>query len=251
MDVLLGIIGVAMVAYMIHLSTQYDLVPKQRIWTIVVLLLFTTVFWTFFELAGSAINVFTDKNVSKQLLGLTLETSNFQALNALFIMIFAPLFSAMWIALSKANKEPAAPLKFSAGLLMLGLGFLVLNVGKPMSAGGIMPAMFLVSLYLLHTLGELAISPVGLSLVTKLAPERIVGFMMGFWFLSSSIAHQAGKLISQTMAVDEDKAKTMTAVETLALSLGVFNYVGLFAIGSAVVLLLLSPMITKWMHGIK
>lgn len=234
---------------MLVLSGKYDRVQQQRIWVILILLLFTTVFWTFFELAGSALNLFTDRNVNKNMLGVELTTTFFQSVNPLFIMIFAPIFSWMWIKLAQSGKEPAAPYKFSVGLLLLGLGFLVLNVGKGAAVEGLVPAIFLITLYLLHTLGELTLSPVGLSLVTKLAPSQIVGFLMGIWFLSSSIAHQAGKHIAKFTAVEA--SETATAVETLGKAMPVFNMVGLFAIGAAVLLLVLSPMISRWMHGIK
>jgi POT family proton-dependent oligopeptide transporter len=247
MDYLLGGIGAAAIGYMIYLSLQYPVVERQRIWVIIALLFFTTVFWTFFELAGSALNVFTDENVEKSILGFQLTASNFQAVNAFFIMLFAPAFSVMWIKLAKSGLEPAAPVKFAAGLLLLGAGFLVLNLGRGAAVAGVMPAMFLILLYLLHTLGELALSPVGLSLVTKLAPAKVVGFMMGFWFLSSAIAHQAGKWIAGETAAETGTSKE----QTMELALGVFNNVGLFALGSGVLLLVLSPVIKKWMHGIK
>ncbi len=202
-DVLLAVIGLGVIVYMLYLSGKYDVVQKQRIWVILLLLLFTTVFWTFFELAGSALNLFTDRNVNKTILSTELTTTFFQSVNPLFIMIFAPIFSWMWIRLARADREPAAPYKFSAGLFLLGLGFLALNVGKASAAAGLVPAIFLITLYLLHTLGELTLSPVGLSLVTKLAPAQIVGFLMGIWFLSSSIAHQGGKHIAKLTAVDE------------------------------------------------
>jgi POT family proton-dependent oligopeptide transporter len=247
MDYLLGSIGLVAIGYMLFLSSRYPKVERQRIWVITILLIFTAIFWTFFELAGSALNVFTDNNVNKNLWGITLKTSNFQAVNALFIMIFAPIFSVMWTYLAKKNIEPAAPLKFAFGLFLLGAGFVVLNLGVPFAHEALIPAIFLILLYLLHTLGELALSPVGLSLVTKLAPAKIVAFMMGFWFLSSSIAHQAGKLISNLTAVDENATKE----ESLEVAMKVFNQVGFVALGSAVVLVLLSPIIKKWMHGIK
>ncbi len=247
MDALLGIVGVLAIGYMMYLSFGYPVAERQRVWVIVVLLFFTTVFWTFFELAGSALNLFTDENVDKNLFGMTLTTSNFQAANALFIMVFAPLFSVMWVWLAKKNLDPPAPVKFAIGLLLLGAGFLVLNLGKATATAGIVAAIFLILLYLLHTLGELALSPVGLSLVTKLAPAKVVGFMMGFWFLSSAIAHQAGKWIAGETAAPKDATKE----QTLALSLEVFNNVGLFAVGSGVLLLLLSPILKKWMHGVK
>jgi len=246
-DILLGSIGLAVVVYMIYLSFQYPTEERQRIWVIVILLFFTTVFWGFFELAGSALNVFTDENVDKRVFGSEIPASVFQAVNAFFIMIFAPVFTLLWAYLAKRQIEPAAPVKFSIGLLLLGVGFLVLNLGKGAAVAGIMPLIFLILLYLFHTLGELALSPVGLSLVTKLAPARIVGFMMGFWFLSSAIAHQAGKWIAGATAVDS-KAPAEVRLEK---SLDVFNQVGLFAIGCGVFLLLISPVIRRWMHGIR
>jgi POT family proton-dependent oligopeptide transporter len=247
MDYLLGAVGLSAIGYMLYLSSQYPVVERQRIWVIIVLLFFTAVFWTFFELAGSALNVFTEENVDKTLLGIDFPASNYQSVNAFFIMLFAPLFSVMWVWLSRKGWEPAAPVKFSIGLFLLGAGFLVLNLGKGAAVSGIMPAMFLIILYLLHTLGELALSPVGLSLVTKLAPAKVVGFMMGFWFLSSAIAHQAGKWIASETAADPNASKEQTMNQALE----VFNNVGLFAIGAAVLLLLLSPILKKWMHGIK
>ncbi|MCZ2341708.1 MAG: peptide MFS transporter [Bacteroidales bacterium] len=248
MDYILGVVGIGAVAYILYMSFQYGIVERQRIWVIAVLLIFTAVFWTFFELAGSALNLFTERNVNRNVFGLvTLTTSNFQAVNAFYIMLFAPIFSFMWVKLANNKMEPSAPVKFAMGLLLLGTGFLVLNLGKAAAVNGLMPAMFLLLLYLLHTLGELSLSPVGLSLVTKLAPAKIVGFMMGFWFLSSAIAHQAGKWIASETAADKDA----TPEQTLDLALGVFNDVGLFAIGSGVLLLLLSPVLKKWMHGVK
>ncbi len=141
--------------------------------------------------------------MNKTLMGTELTTTFFQSVNPLFIMIFAPIFSWLWIKLGQINREPAAPYKFGSGLVLLGLGFLVLNLGSTAAVAGLVPAIFLILLYMLHTLGELTISPVGLSLVTKLAPSQIVGFLMGIWFLSSSIAHQAGKYIANLTSVDE------------------------------------------------
>ncbi|MBN9121808.1 MAG: peptide MFS transporter [Planctomycetes bacterium] len=247
MDYLLGAVGLGAIGYMLYLSFQYPKEERQRMWVIIVLLFFTAVFWTFFELAGSALTLFTKRNVDRNFLGVELTTSNFQAVNAFFIMLFAPVFSVMWVQLAKKGWEPNAAVKFAIGLLLLGGGFLILNLGKAAATAAMVPALFLILLYLLHTLGELALSPVGLSLVTKLAPAKIVGFMMGFWFLSSAIAHQAGKWIAGEAAADKDA----TPEQTLDLALSVFNQVGLFAIGSGVLLLVLSPVLKKWMHGVK
>jgi proton-dependent oligopeptide transporter, POT family len=247
-DVLLGVFGVSILLYLLLSARQYDRKQQQRIWVIVILLLFTTVFWTFFELAGSALNLFTERNVNKQILGTELTTTFFQSVNPLFIMIFAPVFSWFWIKLANSGKEPAAPYKFAAGLMLLGAGFLVMNLGKASAVAGMVPAFFLIMLYLLHTLGELTLSPVGLSMVTKLAPAKIVGFLMGIWFLSSSIAHQAGKHIAKLTAVDPS---ITDPIESMSKAMGVFNNIGFFAIGAGVLLIVLGPVISRWMHGIK
>jgi POT family proton-dependent oligopeptide transporter len=252
MDYLLLTIGVLAIGYLIYISTKEEKQVRERIWVIIVLLVFTAVFWTFFELAGSALSLFTESSVNKKVMSVfgfdwIMKTSEFQATNAFFIMLFAPVFTILWIFLAKRNIEPAAPIKFAFGLIMLGAGFFVLNLGKGFATEAIVPAIFLILLYLLHTLGELAISPVGLSLVTKLAPAKIVGFMMGFWFLSSAFAHQAGKWIATDTVAPADA----TPMQTLDLALGVFNRVGIYAVVAGVILLLLSPIIKKWMHGVK
>jgi POT family proton-dependent oligopeptide transporter len=247
-DILLAIFGTGMLLYLLWSARAYERPQQQRIWVIVILLLFVTVFWTFFELAGSAMNLFTERNVNKNFMGAELTTTFFQSVNPLFIMVFAPVFSWLWIKLANSGKEPAAPYKFAAGLILLGVGFLVLNLGKASAVAGLVPAFFLIMLYLMHTLGELAISPVGLSLVTKLAPEKIVGFLMGIWFLSSSIAHQAGKHIAKYTAVDPS---IVSLEESMNKAMGVFNNIGFFAIGSGILLIILGPMISRWMHGIK
>ncbi len=247
MDVLLGVVGVTAVGYMLFLSFQYGVVERQRMWVIIVLLFFTAVFWSFFELAGSALNIFTRDFVDKKMFTVELTTTFFQSVNAAFIMLFAPVFAWMWVKLARSGWEPAAPVKFAIGLALLGAGFLVLIPGKSAATGVMVPAIFLVLLYLLHTLGELALSPVGLSLVTKLAPAKIVGFMMGFWFLSSAIAHQAGKWIARATTIDKDAAPEAK----MDAALNVFLICGGFAIGSALLLLVLSPILKKWMHGVK
>jgi POT family proton-dependent oligopeptide transporter len=244
LDYGIGSLGVLMVGYLLYSSFQYEKVQRQRIWVIVTLFFFTIIFWTFFELAGSALTVFTMTNVRPNDY---LNAAMFNSLNPFFIMLFAPIFSWLWVKLSKANVEPAAPVKFGIGLILLGCGFLVLNLSKGGAVDGLIAPMFMVFLYLLHTLGELTLSPVGLSMVTKLAPAQVVGFVMGFWLMASSFAHQAGKTIAQYTVVPEGT----TATESLNLCLSIFNNLGLIAVCAGVVLILASVVITKWMHGIK
>jgi POT family proton-dependent oligopeptide transporter len=225
-DVGLAVLAILILGYLLFQSTRYEQVQRQRIWVIVILLLFTTVFWTFFELAGSAMNLFTERNVNRSFLGSNIPTTFFQSVNPLFIMLFAPLFSWLWIKMAQSGKEPSAPYKFALGLVLLGAGFLVLTLGKGYAVAGLVPALFLILLYLLHTLGELTLSPVGLSLVTKLSPATIVAFLMGIWFLSSSIAHQAGKHIAKLTTVSE---KSIVQSPAFTESLTEAAYKNLFA----------------------
>jgi len=249
LDVGLGaMIGLVLVGLTIYGATREDREEGQRLWVIVVLLLFTTLFWTFFELAGSAITLYTERNVDRNLFGVELKSSMFQAVNPAFIILLAPAFSWLWKFLADKKIEPPAPLKFALGLGLLGIGFLVFKMGEGSADMGLVVVWWLILAYLLHTLGELCLSPVGLSLVTKLAPDRIVGLMMGIWFLSSSAAHQGGKWIANWTAVPQD---VTDPVVTLPIYTDVFVKIGYTACGAAVFLLLISPILKKWMHGIK
>ena len=249
LDVGLGlIIGGVLIGLAVFGGRSEDRQEGQRIWVIAILLLFTTLFWTFFELAGSAISLYTERNVDRNIMGTELATSMFQAVNPAFIIVFAPVFSWLWKFLGDKKIEPAAPTKFAAGLALLGVGFLLFKVGEGSHQAGLVAVIWLILAYLLHTLGELCLSPVGLSLVTKLAPDRIVGLMMGIWFLSSSAAHQAGAFIANFTA-PIDKSVTDPLV-TLTLYTDVFTNVGYTACGAAVFLLLISPILKRWMHGI-
>lgn len=244
LDYGIGGIGLLMVIYLLYSSMQYEKVQRQRIWVIVTLFFFTIIFWTFFELAGSALTVFTMNNVRPNDY---LNAAMFNSLNPFFIMLFAPVFSWIWVKLAQADREPSAPVKFGIGLVLLGSGFLILNFSRAGAVDGLIAPMFMVFLYLLHTLGELSLSPVGLSMVTKLAPAQIVGFVMGFWMMASSFAHQAGKTIARFTVVPEGTP----AEESLDLCLSVFNNLGLIAVTAGGLLVLASVVINKWMHGIK
>ena len=253
LDILLGILGVSMLGYLIAMGArEEDRDQGQRVWVIVVLLLFTAMFWSFFELAGSAITLYTERNVDMKVGGTQLTAAMFQAVNPLFILAFAPIFSFLWGFLGRREIEPNAPLKFAMGLFLLGGGFFMFSIGKGFAVDGMVPVIWLILAYLGHTLGELCLSPVGLSLVTKLSPPKIVGLMMGIWFLSSSIAHQAGKFIAQLTSSGEggDTSK-LPPTETLTVYTDVFNQVGMIAMGAGVLLVILSPILKKWMHGVR
>jgi POT family proton-dependent oligopeptide transporter len=166
----------------------------KRIGAIVCFFFFAALFWGAFEQAGSSLNLFADLNTNNTLMGWQFPSSWYQSVNSVFIILLAPLFAWMWVKLGKNN--PSSPAKFAYGLLFVGLGFLVMAVAAQFSGAGTTKSLvspnWLILCYLLHTIGELALSPVGLSLMTKLSPPRVVGMMMGIWFLAASLGNKIG-----------------------------------------------------------
>lgn len=180
------------------MSFSFEKIERQRVWVILILAFFSITFWAFFEQAGSSITLFTANNVNREILGFVVPTSVFQSVNPLFIIIFAPIFASLWIALGKRNREPNTTIKFALGIIQLGLGFGVFVLGAHLAGPeGMVALVFLLFGYLLHTTGELCISPVGLSMVTKLSPARIVSMVMGAWFLSFAMAQHVGGMIAR------------------------------------------------------
>ncbi len=177
-----------------------DATEKRRLTVISVFFACSTLFWAGFDQAGSSLNLFARDNTDLRMFGWDVPASVLQAVNALFIIILAPVFAWMWVRLNKRGLEPSSPAKFSLGLVLMGAGFGVM-VAASLAAtnGNKVSPLWLMFTYLLHTLGELSLSPVGLSTVTKLAPQRVVGQMMGVWFMSMSLGNiiagqLAGKL---------------------------------------------------------
>jgi POT family proton-dependent oligopeptide transporter len=171
-------------------------VERQRIGVIYIIAFFVIFFWAAFEQAGASLTYFAEEQTNRELFGRTIPASFFQTINAVAIVILAPAFVALWSALGKRNLEPASPYKQALGLFLLALGYVVIAVGvKGLAPGVRVSMMWLISLYTIHTLGELCLSPIGLSMVNKLAPVRFASLLMGVWFLSTSAANKfAGTL---------------------------------------------------------
>ncbi len=239
------------------------------------------VFWTLFEQAGTSLNLFTDRNVdlnltaaATQFLGMwwgtpaqlaeagvtpsglwidtTLTAAQTQSFNAGYILIFAPIFAALWAGLGKKNKDPNPVLKFALGLLQVGLGFLIVVWG--VEAGFVneafrAPLFLLAVLYLLHTTGELCVSPVGLSQITKLSLPSVVSFMMAVWFLASSIAQYVGGAIAASLGTETVGGQVLDPAGALETSLGGFQQMGWAGVVCGVVFLVLSFIIGKWGEG--
>jgi len=168
---------------------------RKRLIVIVVLFAGASIFWSAFEQAASTLNLFARDNTNNSIFGFSFSSGIFQSVNALMIIILAPVFAWIWFALGK--RDPSSPTKFAFGLLFVGLGFVVMIGAAQASAGGVrVSPMWLTITYLFHTIGELCLSPVGLSSMTKLAPDRVKGMMMGVWFLAASV----GNLIAGRVA---------------------------------------------------
>ncbi len=201
------IIGIALLFLAgIFAFGKLNAMEKKRIAAILVLLVAAAIFWSGFEQAGSSLNLFAERYTDRMVDAFQFEIPAgwFQTLNPVFIIALAPLFAALWVRLARRHLDPSIPGKFVAGLLLLGLGFLVMvGASRIAVGGGKAQASWLVATYLLHTIGEICLSPVGLSAVTKLSPPRFVGQMMGMWFLASSLGNLMAGLFAGRMTGDD------------------------------------------------
>ena len=248
---LLGGFGAICIAFWLGYSLM-KCTPEERDRLIVVgiLILFSLIFWALFEQAGSSLNILTDRGVDRTIMGWEVPASMFQSLNAFFIFTLAPLFAFMWLALAKRNIEPSTPLKFAIGIMFVGIGFLVLVFGMKTSSSIQTGVFWIMMIYLLHTIGELCLSPVGLSSVTKLSPKRIVGMMMGMWFFASAAGNFVAGLIARATASEEIGGGSAFDVVQKTAFMDVYTNVGLIALVFGIVLALASPLMKKGMHGI-
>jgi len=216
---------------------------RKKVGVIAILFLFSAMFWSGFEQAGSSLNLFADRFTDRTVLGWEIPTGYFQSINSLFIIIFAPIFGAMWIWLGRRNLEPSSPLKFAFGLILLGVGFFVMYFATKIAASGQLAApTWLIVTYLFHTFGELSLSPVGLSLTTKLAPKKYTGQMMGMWFLSVALGNLiAGRIAGGASGGTEEALQQMPDQYMLIV---------MTVLGAGVLLLILSRPIRKLMGNV-
>ncbi len=244
---------IAMIGIPIWSVFSLKAAERDRMIVAVILTFFSVVFWTLFEQAGSSLTLFADRNTELDILGVyTMPAGQVQIFNPLFIVIFAPIFSVMWGWMGKRGIEPSVPLKFAIGLFLVGFGFLALVFGSQFhDSNYLVPLFWLAFAYFLHSLGELCLSPVGLSMITKLSIPKLVGMMMGVWFLSSAMAQYVGGIVAQLASTETVGGQVLNAQVSLQTYLGVFQQIGVAGIIAGVVLLVLWPFLKKGMHGVK
>ena len=220
-----------------------DLTTEERRRGVVLVVLFIgcALFFSGFEQAGSSLNLFAERYTDRMILNFEIPSAWFQSLNSIFIVLCAPFFAWLWIALARRKLNPSAPAKFALGLMLMGSGFLVMAAAAAIVAHGskVLPYWLLMT-YLLHTFGELCLSPVGLSYYTKLAPKRFVGQMMGMWFLATSL----GELVAGLIAGEFD-ANNVAAMP------GQYMHIVYFTVGVGAILLVISRPVKKLMGNIE
>lgn len=200
-DIVFWLLLATLVVVVIQLLTKAfsgDNVQRDRIFVLMILMVFNVVFWACFEQAGSSLTLFADRNVDRTFGSFVMPASQTQFFNPLFIILFGSVFSVLWVRLDERNLNPNIPMKFGLGIVQLGLGYLMLYVGATMAGiDARVPLFILVFMYLLHTTGELFLSPIGLSMVTKLAPKEMTGTVMGAWFLSFAFSNLVAGYLAQ------------------------------------------------------
>ncbi|PVX52432.1 POT family proton-dependent oligopeptide transporter [Balneicella halophila] len=252
---LLAVSGVGMIAYLIYEGVKGGKVLLDRMILFVILCLFNVVFWALFEQAGTSLTLFADTNVDRNIFGIfEMTAGNTQFFNPFYIIVFGSLFSVMWLKLDKIGMNPNIPMKFGLGIIQLGLGYLVVQLGAQFAPDYKVPIWTLGLLYMLHTTGELFISPIGLSMVTKLAPAKLTGTVMGVWFLSTAAANfLAGKIATLTGGHHVEGVESVAAspAESLATYTDVYTQLGMWAVGIGLFAVVLSPLLKKLLHGVK
>ena len=198
-------------------------VERQRIWVIYIAAFFVIVFWAAFEQAGASLTYFAEEQTNREIFGTVVPTSYFQSINAVAIVIFAPLFVWLWGWMGKKNMEPASPFKQAMGLFLLAMGYLVIAFGvKGIDPSTKLSMVWLVSLYTIHTFGELCLSPIGLSMVNKLAPVKLASLLMGVWFLSTAAANKFAGTLS-ALYPEEVKMEKRYSAKADASVMATFN----------------------------
>ena len=241
---------------LIRAGRTADIAEKASVWkdrmiALIIFMVINVTFWACFEQAGTSLTLFADRNVDRSIMGWEMPASMTQFFNPFFIIVFGSIFSVMWVKLAAKGRNPSIPMKFALGIFQLALGFLVTQIGLQfVNEAFQVPLLTLFFLYLLHTTGELFLSPIGLSMVTKLAPKKIAGTAMGAWFLSFAIANYVGGKIATLTGGHGGDGEVLSAAEGLEKYSMVFSNIGFVLIGIAILIAVCNKPLKKLMHGV-
>lgn len=231
-------------------DSSLNKIERQRIWVIYIIAFFVIFFWAAYEQAGASLTLFASEQTNRTLFGWEMPASYFQSFNPLFVVALAFIMPAIWGFLNKRNMEPSSPTKQAIGLFLLSLGYLFIAFGvKDLQPGVKVSMIWLTGLYFIHTMGEMALSPIGLSMVNKLTPVRFASLMMGVWYLSTASANKFAGMLSG-LYPEAGKVKHLLGIEIASL----YDFFMVFVVMSgisAVILFLLSKKLQKLMHGVE
>lgn len=245
---MLVLAGAGLIAYSFYKASREDF---HRMLVLIVLIASTIVFWALFEQSASSMTLFADRVMDRTVGDTELKASQFGSLNAGFIILLAPVFAGLWVWLARRGWEPSTPVKFGLGIIQAGLGFgaLVLGAQFPDESGKV-AMIWLILAYLLHTMGELSLSPVGLSAVTKLAVPKVVGAAMGTWFLATALSETLATRMSKWAAIDTETGEVADVATALAAYVDLFTFLTWFGVGAGAFMIIISPLLRRGMHGI-
>jgi POT family proton-dependent oligopeptide transporter len=249
-DYFMYFIGPFSILYLLFEMRKLTWKENSKLIAAFIFILFSVVFWAIFEQAGGSLSLFAAEHVDKKLVGVNGVDPNMvnNSANSLFVIIFAPLLGLVWLWMHKRKLEPNGIIKFGIAFLLLGLAFYTFYTGKLFDNGsGISPLNILALGYLIVTFGELALSPIGLSLMTKLATRKLQGFMMGMWFLASAYGQYVAGLFGAAISPSE----TATASEKLAIYADGYKQFAIYALIAGVLIIIISPAVKKLMQEVK
>lgn len=245
-NVIFKLIAIVILAYLGYIMYKATLDERKKLFMAVLITFFMTIFWGFHELSGSVITLFAARNVNLSFI----DAAQTNALNSMYIIILSIPISLLFTWLAKKNLNPRTPYKFGLGLAFAGISFYVLAMsGGSADSNGMVPFSYLLIMYFLISVGELFMSPVGLSKITDLSPKRIVAFMMGIWFLSSAFAFQVVGFIGKQLAIESTDAN-VGGMETLGVYTDGFELIAMYALGAAVIVLVTAPLMNRLMGNV-
>ena len=247
-------LAVLSAGYIIYTSFGMDKVSRQKLWAALLMILFSVLFWGFYEQSGGSLNLMAERNVDMHVAGTELSSAMVNnSVNPFYIIFLTPLLAMFWVYLTRKGWEPSTPMKFGLAFVFLGIGYYIFVMGGMVGASsGLMPLFYFLLGYLLITTGELFLSPIGLSMITKLTPLKMVGMMMGMWFLAAAFGHDLGGWIGSLMAIPKKNTdgSDFTIVQSLPIYMVGCKRIAMVSLAGGVAILAASPFIKKWMHGI-
>jgi proton-dependent oligopeptide transporter, POT family len=236
--------------YLFYEMRQFSLEERRKLYAALIFIVFSILFWAFFEQSGGSLNIFASNNLHDELFGIPLDPNGVNnSANSLFVIIFAALVGLLWVWLSKRKLEPNTVVKFGLGFLFLGAAFYVFHATRFFADSNGMTSLEVFTLgYFIITFGELCISPIGLSIMTKLSPQPLQGVMMGMWFLASAYGQYVAGLLGAGMTVPGDSA---TPMEKLISYTDGYEQLAIYALVCGVILIIIAPSVRKLMGEVK